>query len=282
VVTWRTTYDHGTRLKPGQANFGSGTTPTVTSSGLVAITDNADPQMHVIAYRRDTGTEVCRQAVFAPNTSDTENSLIAAGNSLYVENNYGYSGPSAVELGGLTAPGLARVDVDPTSAECRLVWTSQERAPSVVAKVSIGNGLLYTYTKDPAPSQTDDPWYLTAIDARSGATMFKVLGGTGLGYNNNYAPVSLGSDGTAYVGVLGGLVRFADAVPPPAAGVHGAAGARDAHTVSAGVAAASVTSLPSTAAPAPAGGAAGACAALLGVLRIARRRRRGGAHRAFP
>jgi hypothetical protein len=210
VVTWRTTYDRGTRLKPGQANFGSGTTPTITSSGLVAITDNADPQMHVVVYRRDTGAEVCQQGVFAAGQSDTENSLIAAGNSLFVENNYGYSGPSSTELGGLTSPGIARVDVDPAAGLCRLVWTSAERAPSVVAKVSLGNGLLYTYTKDPAPSPTDDPWYLTAIDVRTGTTVFKVLGGTGLGYNNNYAPVSIGPDGVAYVGVLGGLVRFAD------------------------------------------------------------------------
>jgi hypothetical protein len=210
VVSWRTAYDHGTRLKPGQANFGSGTTPTITTSGLVAITDNADPQMHVIAYRRDTGAEVCQQAVFTPGQSDTENSLVAAGDSLFVENNYGYSGPASTELGGLTSPGLARVEVDATRGTCRLAWTSQERAPSVVAKVSLGAGLLYTYTKDPAPSPTDDPWYLTAIDARSGATVFKVLGGTGLGFNDNYAPVTIGPDGSLYVGVLGGLVRFAD------------------------------------------------------------------------
>ena len=33
-----------------------------------------------------------------------------------------------------------------------------------------------------------------------------------MGYNNNYAPVTLGPDGAAYVGVLGGLVR--DKAPP--------------------------------------------------------------------
>jgi len=36
------------------------------------------------------------------------------------------------------------------------------------------------------------------------------LAGTGLGFNNNYAPVTLGSDGSAYVGALGGLVRLWD------------------------------------------------------------------------
>jgi hypothetical protein len=43
--------------------------------------------------------------------------------------------------------------------------------------------------------------------------VFKRLAGTGFGYNNNYAPVTLAPDGTAYVGVLGGLTVFRDAAP---------------------------------------------------------------------
>ena len=50
---------------------------------------------------------------------------------------------------------------------------------------------------------------------RTGRTAFKVLAGDGLGFNNNYAPVTLGPDSTAYVGVLGGLVALRDATPPP-------------------------------------------------------------------
>ena len=49
-----------------------------------------------------------------------------------------------------------------------------------------------------------------AIDFRRGTTVYKKLAGTGLGFNNNYAPVSIGPDGTAYVGVLGGLVLLRD------------------------------------------------------------------------
>ena len=273
TVAWRSTYDRGTRLKPGQANFGSGTTPTITAAGLVAITDNADPQMHVVAYRRDTGAEVCEQAVFDPGTSDTENSLIAAGDSLLVENNYGYSGPSSTEANGVTSPGIARVDVDAASGTCSLVWTAPERAPSVVAKVSLGSGLLYTYTKDPASSTFADPWYLTAISVRTGTTVFKVLGGTGLGYNNNYAPVSIGPDGTAYVGVLGGLVRFHDGVS--SGPVHHGSG--HGHTAAQSLGAAAVASLPSTAAASPPvrGAAAAGLALLAAQVVLARRRRRG-------
>lgn len=53
-----------------------------------------------------------------------------------------------------------------------------------------------------------DAWFLTALDFRSGRTVYRRLAGTGLGYNNNFAPVSIAPDGTAYVGVLGGIVEL--------------------------------------------------------------------------
>jgi hypothetical protein len=165
--------------------------------------------------------EVCSQSVFAKGAGSTDQSLIVAGNSIITENNFGYSGVTATQFGGTTQPGLARVDVVAKKAKkkggrkkgkpkrfvCRPIWTSPERAPSVVPKVSIGNGLVYTYTK-PVNANGDDPWFLTALDFRTGATVYKRFSGEGLGYNNNFAPVTLGPDGTAYVGVLGGLVRF--------------------------------------------------------------------------
>ena len=90
---------------------------------------------------------------------------------------------------------------------CKTVWNSGERAPSVVPKLSLANGLVYTYTR---PPRTDglDAWYLTALDFRSGRTVYRRLAGTGFGFNNNYAPVTLGPDGIAYVGVLGGVVEL--------------------------------------------------------------------------
>jgi hypothetical protein len=211
AVTWRTTYENDGRMKPGQTELGSGTTPTLTPSGLVAITDNADP-IDIAVYRRSDGAFVCHAPVFSKGASDTDQSLIGAGNAFIAENNYGYSGPSATEQGGTTTPGLERVDVDPRG-RCHKVWHSDEIAPSVVPKLSLANGLVYTYTK-PAGEQKD-PWYFTALDFRTGRTVFKFKAGQGLGFNNNYAPVTIGPDGSAYVGVLGGLVAVRDAAAPP-------------------------------------------------------------------
>ena len=71
-------------------------------------------------------------------------------------------------------------------------------------------GLVYTYTKGAA---TSDPWYFTAIDFRTGRTVYRRLAGTGVGYNNNYAGIALARNAAEYVGTLGGIVAMRDSVP---------------------------------------------------------------------
>jgi hypothetical protein len=210
---WRHGYPNTGEVKPGQTQAGSGTTPTLLARGrYVAITDNADP-MAVMAFKRARNAHgnrvVCREPVFKKGASDTDQSLIGAGRSLIAENNYGYS-IAATEQGGVTEPGLQRVDIDRDGHGCHTVWRSKERAPSVVPKLSLANGLVYTYTK-PQNDDDYDAWYLTALDFRSGKTRWSRLAGIGLGFNNNYAPVTLAPDGAAYVGVLGGVTMFRDA-----------------------------------------------------------------------
>jgi hypothetical protein len=240
-VSWRVVYPNSGIHKPGQSDAGSGTTPTLMGKKWVAITDNADP-MHVVVYRRTIkakakkrtkhagsagakakkkakGRRVCQAAVFAKGASATDNSLIGTDRSLIAENNYGYKISASDLTGGPTTPGLTRIDVVKKKAKkgkkrkgrakfrCRTVWKSNERAPSVVPKLSLRNGLVYTYTH-PARSDGIDAWYLTALNFRNGKTVYRRLAGTGTFFNNNYAPVTLGPDSTAYVGVLGGVVEL--------------------------------------------------------------------------
>lgn len=210
-VTWREVYNRGTRLKPGNLSQGSGTTPTLLGDRWVAINDNADPQTNVLVYdRREGATDRlhCTQPVLAHDAGTTDNSLVAAGNSFIIENNYGYSGPTSTMLGQTTTPGLARVMVE--DDDCNVAWTNDSIAPSSVAKASLGNGLLYAYTK-PKAGNTFDAWYLTAIDIRTGKTVWSRLTGTGIQWNNHYAAIYLGPEGTAYIATLAGLVRIKDA-----------------------------------------------------------------------
>lgn len=90
------------------------------------------------------------------------------------------------------------------------MWTNNEvRAPSVVPKLSTGAGLIYTYSRDPDPSRSEG-YYWTAIDFRSGRTARQKYAGSGAGFNNNYAGIALGPDGTAYLGTFGGIVALRD------------------------------------------------------------------------
>ena len=209
-VTWREPYDRGTRLKPGMLSQGSGTSPTLVGDRWIAIADNAEPRSRVLVYDRRRGVTDrlhCSVPVLQDGASTTENSLVAAGRSVIIENNHGYNGVFATLLGRTTTPGIERVLVEDDG--CRSAWVNDSVAPSSVPKASHGNGLLYAYTK-PARKDLIDAWYVTAIDIRTGRTVWSRLTGTGIQWNNHYASIYLGPDGTLYVATLAGLVRLAD------------------------------------------------------------------------
>jgi len=213
-VVWQSGYKDSGIVKPGQADAGSGTTPTILKGGYVAITDNARP-MHVVVYRterrlRGKRRKVCEVPVFGRTQGATENSLIGARRSLIVENNYGYQDPFGPSSGHVTRPGFARVDIDRDGRGCHRVWTNRTvRAPTVVPKMSLKTGLIYTYTRPPDPTRNQG-YFWTALDYRTGETAWSKYAGSGLPYNNNYAGLSLGPDGTAYLAVIGGILALRD------------------------------------------------------------------------
>jgi hypothetical protein len=188
------------------------------SKDYVTISDNAEPRMHVVVWRRAKDVQgsrlVCEEPVFDPGQSSNENSLVATDTSIVVENNFGYKDYKSTMHGMTSKPGLPRIDLLPNEKGCKTVWTSMDESmPTVVTKMSLLNGLIYTYTKPKTPPDTD-AWYFTAIDFATGKTVYKKLAGTGLLYNNHYAPVFIGPNETWYVGVLGGLVAIHDAPWP--------------------------------------------------------------------
>lgn len=212
--TWSCTYDRGSLTKPGQQNFGSGTTPTLVGASYCGITDNADPQMHVVVYRRerdfDGDRKVCEVPVFKASESDTENSLIGYTGTYFVENNYGYTGSVAQETGPVT-PGMAKVRFDgPVRSGC-VAWENDAVViPSVVSKLSLADGLLYTYTLE-IDEHGRRNWFITTIDSETGNVVYKVFAGSGQAYDNHYASLYIGPDGTVYVPLQAGIVSLRQA-----------------------------------------------------------------------
>jgi hypothetical protein len=211
-LSWRVRYDNVGIQKPGQFDAGSGTTPTLMGREYLSIADNA-ARMQVVVLRRAKRLKpgqrrlVCEQPVFRRGAGATENSIIATGRSMIVENNYGYAPPpEATANGNTTEPGIERVDIDRDGRGCHTVWKSSEISPSTVPKMSLASGLIYLYTK---PKGTPDAWYLTAVDFRTGKTVWRRLIGTGLLFNVHYAGLTISPRGVLYTGVLGGTVGVA-------------------------------------------------------------------------
>lgn len=205
VVIWREEYDRGTAKKPGQLSHGSGTTPTLISKDYVAISDNAEPQMNVLIYKRakelSSKRLLCKVPVFTSGASSNENSLIAFNNSIIVENNYGYTNIYDF-IGKLSEPGLTRIDFK-DDGNFSIAWNSNLIIPSVVSKYSYANNLIYTYTKDA------EGWYFTAVNASTGQVAFqKKTGPDEMPYNNHYSGLVIAPDGSAYVGCLKGVMKF--------------------------------------------------------------------------
>jgi hypothetical protein len=213
VVGWRESYDRGSTRKVGAINQGSGTTPTLIGEDYVTITDNADGRINLVVYKRQQQIagerEICRVPLFEHNHSATDNSMVALGRSIILENNAGYSSFYEQKEWHKAGGGITRIDIREDESGCDVVWHSDEVSPSVVPKMSAANGLVYFYGYEPQPSG-ENAWYLKALDYNSGETRFKVLTGTGSNFDNNWAPITLAPDGTAYVGTAKGIVAIWD------------------------------------------------------------------------
>ena len=195
-VTWRTAYE-GT----------SGSAPVLLDGGVVAITDSVDARMGVLFLSRDGGQVICRQPVFEADESATDSPLAPLGTGVVVANNEDYSSPRSTLLGFTSSPGIARIDL--VDGECVERWTSDAVSPSSGVTASWPHGLVYAWTKRPSLVGVS-AWYLTALDAESGRSMWSVRTGTGLHAGSDHSQIALGPEGSAWIGTLAGLVRVRD------------------------------------------------------------------------
>jgi hypothetical protein len=214
-LSWRQPY----RNDGGQGGLlpsGSGTTPTAfgDNDDLIASADNAAGRIHLNVYLRETGEQICEFPLFEEGASATENSPIGYGNDLVIENNAGYPGPFGDPL--LTEPGLTRVRVRPDYSGCELVWHTTAFRAQTTPRLSTATGLVYTYSVregQPVYGIPTHGWYFGALDWDTGERVYEVWVGNGPDWNNVLDPVTLGPDGTAYVGTKNGLMAIRDGAP---------------------------------------------------------------------
>lgn len=216
-VAWRKAYlnDGG---QGGLLSQGSGTTPTLfgDNDDLVAIADNSAGRININVYRRADGEQICQFPMFEEGASATENSPIGYGNDVVLENNAGYPGPFGDPQ--LTTAGLSRVHVREDYSGCDLVWNTTEFRAQTTPRLSTATGLIYTYSVKPGQPLfgfiPTNGWYFGALDWETGERAYEVWVGNGTNWNNVLDPVTLGPDGTAYVGTKNGLMAIRDGEAP--------------------------------------------------------------------
>ena len=215
--TWREDYENGEVQKPGTLSHGSGTSPTLIGDDLVAIADDGHPFTHLMVYRRgeqiDGDRVVCQVPLFEEGRSATENSLMVYGNAMVVQNDYGhvFEG-NALE----TSPGVMRIDVREDRSGCDVVWYNDTLISQSLPRLSTATGLLYFYVFK--KQEADDffgGWYLTALELDTGKELWDRLISPGTGtlvdpLSSVTAPVVLGPNGAAYVGIRTGVVMAKD------------------------------------------------------------------------
>jgi hypothetical protein len=215
---WGATYENCGHQKPGQYNAGSGTTPTILGNGkYVAITDNAVPNMHVVVYRTAKQVDpekqvVCEVPVFEyAEGGALDNSLLGYGNSLVVENNYGYVADFEDFTPTPSEPGFERIDIDPNGKGCTKVWVNKEVVSTTSGKLSTRTGLIYLYERKYDDQNTVWVYYWTALDFRTGEVVWQKMAGTGYEqYDSSWPALVVGPNKTLYVGVFGGLISIRD------------------------------------------------------------------------
>jgi len=220
VRDWRTPYDRGPRKKPGHITRGSGTSVSLVgdANGLVLVTDNAVPQIHLLAIRRDNGDIVCSAPLFEEGKSGTDISTACfehadeqgQGTGVYsvlIENNWGHHAfPRSRPVSGLVRIDIRRQDDGTYTSE--QIWESVQKSIGVF-KLSLGSGLVYMYWRSESCPLTT--WFLARVDFATGAVVGRTKVGTGLGYNNWAGALFLHPDGgTAYATTIFGLVMVRD------------------------------------------------------------------------
>ncbi len=204
-LRWSTPYENSGLLKTGQENIGSGTTPTLLSSGgssrCVAITDNAYPQMNVVVYDRSNGRLLRQTPVFPSMRGCDEASLIGIANRLVVENNFGHTVTRKESQLVANEPGLAMLTITDDNSECRdqatvttseILWEDDRNSFFAMSMLARKSGIIFAHTadwSDDISATEGGMYYISAIDSWDGRVIWRIPLGRGYEFCHDYGGI---------------------------------------------------------------------------------------------
>jgi hypothetical protein len=218
-TVWKEQYLRSAQYRYGNINKGSGSTPTLMDDErgrkYVMITDTGADRTGLVVYRREAKVsgprQICRVPLFSEEASAVEISPIGWGRSIVAKNDSGYRSAFHGTSEATIAGGIVRVDIREDDSGCDVMWTTPDRVPAVVAKLST-NGLLYLYTFA-EQADGENAWYFLALDFVTGKPVFKQFIGLGQRFDINWGSPAIATDGTVYLGIFEGIIALADARP---------------------------------------------------------------------
>ena len=205
----RRRYPNSGIVKPSQVDAGSGTTPTIMRGGYVAITDNADP-MNVVVYRtastqKGEKRRVCQVPIFRPGRErdgELDHRRRAARCSSRTT--------TATRTRSARTPARSPSRASPASTStrkgkgCTKVVDQHRRARSDRGPEALDEDRPDLHLHPSAGPERPRATTGRRSTARTGETVWSSRR-RGLLFNNNYAGLALGPNGTAYLGVIGGI-----------------------------------------------------------------------------
>ena len=209
IVRWKTAYENAGYQKPGQTNIGSGTTPTLTATEdgteLVAITDNADPRLHVVVCNRRDGSLVAQVPCFEKMRSADEASLIGVQDTFVAENNFGHYPTWPFSQYVPNSPGMEMIQVYPDHGNKRAdeIWDQADVHFYAMSMLCRESGIIFAHTCDwttDISATKGGMYYISALDSFNGRVIWRIPLGRGLNYCHEYGGIYFNHNGDLFMG----------------------------------------------------------------------------------
>ena len=215
-VTWKVNYQNSGIHKPSQIDAGTGTTPTIMPNGMREHHRQRRPdERRRLPHRNQAGQ--------GPEAHGVRGARLRQGRER--DREFAHRRPAArcswrtttaTRTRSGPTPGPRPPRVRPRRRQQRrqrlqAALDEHDRRRAVGGRQGLDQDRPALHLH-----RTDRSQRLTAVvlgghRRRTGKEAWRKLAGTGFAFNNNYAGLSLGPDGTAYVGTFGGLQALRDA-----------------------------------------------------------------------
>ena len=199
------TYESCGLLKPGQLNIGSGTTPslfeTEDGTSMVAITDNAYPKMHVLAYKISTGSLAAEVPVLPRMRGANEASLIVGNGRIIYGNNFGhvFTEPYSQLVSNEPGLGLVHVTSDGDTHTGTVTWENKHISVFGMSMLARTSGIIFAHIGNwnvPDAESKGAVYYISAFDSWDGREIWRIPVGQGREHCKDYGGIYFDQSGT--------------------------------------------------------------------------------------